>query len=225
MFFIIMPPSLTSHPCTHQHCLLKDAICPTCHRLTSSSPSLTHHGCPSPGNTLFCSTGRSGGRKTRYVLLSILFFFPYEPSSLEDSQSFSSGNAGSTHKIHSIASLAARQYYVSPYTSSSSLPRVPFHHSISSLVRVLICCLCQAELPFIDYNEVSTFHGSTLDIKTGYASTAITYILLLYLPDMPIVIMGHSMGGISPTLPKHLCHHQDVDASPTPSGTLQPLLV
>jgi glycosylphosphatidylinositol deacylase len=82
----------------------------------------------------------------------------------------------------------------------ASLPNVPFLHSTSSLVRFLVCYPCQAELPLVDYNEdLSAFHGSTLDVETAYASTAISYILSLYPPDTPIVVMGHSMGGVVAT--------------------------
>jgi hypothetical protein len=54
---------------------------------------------------------------------------------------------------------------------------MPFYHS-TSLVRFLVCYPCQAELPLVDYNEdLSTFHGSTLDVEMAYTSTAISYIL------------------------------------------------
>ena len=80
-----------------------------------------------------------------------------------------------------------------------SSPRVPFH-STSSLVHFLICCLRQTELPSVDYNEdLSTFHGSTLDVETAYTSTATLYILSLYPPDTSIVIMGYSMDGVVAT--------------------------
>ena len=72
---------------SHYH--RKDVACPTCHRLTSSSPSSTPLGRPSPNGTLFCSTVRSGGRINRCVLLSILSPYLYEPSSIGEYQSFS----------------------------------------------------------------------------------------------------------------------------------------
>ena len=55
-------------------------------------------------------------------------------------------------------------------------------------------------MPLVDYNEdLSAFHGPTLDVETAYASSAISYILSLYPPDTSIIVMGHSMGGIVAT--------------------------
>ena len=64
----------TPRPTLQPHCLLKDAVCPTCHHLTSSSPSSTRLGRLSPSVIRFCSKGRSGGRITRWVLPIILSF-------------------------------------------------------------------------------------------------------------------------------------------------------
>ena len=52
----------------------------------------------------------------------------------------------------------------------------------------------------VDYNEdLSAFHGPTLDVETAYASSAISYILSLYPPGTSIIVMGHSMGGVVAT--------------------------
>lgn len=49
----------------------------------------------------------------------------------------------------------------------------------------------------VEFNEdLSAFHGTTLDAQKAYTRRAIDYILSLYPPDTPIVIMGHSMGGV-----------------------------
>ena len=55
-------------------------------------------------------------------------------------------------------------------------------------------------MPSVDYNEdLSAFHGPTLDIETAYTSSAISYTLSLYPPDTRIIVMGNSMGGIVAT--------------------------
>jgi hypothetical protein len=66
-------------PSLQPHCLRKDAVCPTCHPLTSSSPSSTPLGRPLPSGTLFCFTGKSAGRITRCVFPSILSFILTNP--------------------------------------------------------------------------------------------------------------------------------------------------
>ncbi|KAH9047006.1 PGAP1-like protein-domain-containing protein [Lactarius deliciosus] len=115
----------------------------------------------------------------------------YREVGWEDNQSrgvpvlFIPGNAGSAHQIRSIASSAARQYYASPYTSSPEFT--------SRAIQPL-------DFFAVDYNEdLSAFHGPTLDVETAYASSAISYILSLYPPDTSIVVMGHSMGGVVAT--------------------------
>ncbi|KAI0296337.1 PGAP1-like protein-domain-containing protein [Multifurca ochricompacta] len=98
---------------------------------------------------------------------------------------FIPGNAGSSHQIRSIASSAARQYYTSPYVPSSEF--------ISQSIKPL-------DFFAVEYNEdLSAFHGPTLDVETAYASSAISYILSLYPKGTSIVVMGHSMGGIVAT--------------------------
>lgn len=49
----------------------------------------------------------------------------------------------------------------------------------------------------VEFNEdLSAFHGSTLESQISYASHSISYILSLYPPNTKIIVMGHSMGGI-----------------------------
>jgi GPI inositol-deacylase len=50
----------------------------------------------------------------------------------------------------------------------------------------------------VEYNEdLSAFHGPTLDSETAYAADAVRYILSLYPVGTEILILGHSMGGIA----------------------------
>ena len=52
----------------------------------------------------------------------------------------------------------------------------------------------------VEFNEdLSAFHGSTLDSQIAYTSSAISYILSLYPSNTKIIVMGHSMGGIVAT--------------------------
>jgi glycosylphosphatidylinositol deacylase len=52
----------------------------------------------------------------------------------------------------------------------------------------------------VEYNEdLSAFHGPTLDVEREYAARAISYILSLYPKGTPIIVMGHSMGGVVAT--------------------------
>jgi glycosylphosphatidylinositol deacylase len=52
----------------------------------------------------------------------------------------------------------------------------------------------------VNYNEdLSAFHGPTLDVEKEYATRAISYILSLYPRGTSIIIMAHSMGGVVAT--------------------------
>ncbi|KAI0275434.1 PGAP1-like protein-domain-containing protein [Gloeopeniophorella convolvens] len=98
---------------------------------------------------------------------------------------FIPGNAGSSHQIRSIASSAARQYYASPHSVSPDFA--------SRVLKPL-------DFFAVEYNEdLSAFHGPTLDAETAYASSAISYILSLYPSGTSIIVMAHSMGGIVAT--------------------------
>ena len=49
----------------------------------------------------------------------------------------------------------------------------------------------------MEFNEdLSAFHGSTLDSQIAYTSAAVAYVLSRYPPNTKIIVMGHSMGGI-----------------------------
>jgi len=100
---------------------------------------------------------------------------------------FIPGNAGSSHQVRSIASSATRQYFSSPYVIS------PDFSSRSPTSKPL-------DIFAVEFNEdLSAFHGPTLLSERAYASDAIRYILSLYPPNTPIVVMGHSMGGVVAT--------------------------
>ncbi|KAG8218976.1 PGAP1-like protein-domain-containing protein [Butyriboletus roseoflavus] len=95
---------------------------------------------------------------------------------------FIPGNAGSSHQVRSIASSAARQYFSSPFVVSHEFTRrgakpIDFYA--------------------VEFNEdLSAFHGATLDSQIAYTSAAVEYILSRYAPNTHIIIMGHSMGGV-----------------------------
>ncbi|KAF9006681.1 PGAP1-like protein-domain-containing protein [Cyathus striatus] len=95
---------------------------------------------------------------------------------------FIPGNAGSSHQVRSIASSATRQFYsqpglVSPEFSSRTLKPLDFFA--------------------VEFNEdLSAFHGPTLDLQTAYTKDALSYILSLYPTNTQIIIIGHSMGGV-----------------------------
>ena len=100
---------------------------------------------------------------------------------------FIPGNAGSSHQVRSIASSATRQYFSSPYVIS------PDFSSRSPASKPL-------DVFAVEFNEdLSAFHGPTLLSERTYVSDAIRYILSLYPPNTPIVVMGHSMGGVVAT--------------------------
>ena len=64
--------------------------------------------------------------------------------------------------------------------------------------------------PAVEFNEdLSAFHGSTLNAQTRYTSRAIDYILSLYPTGTSIVVMAHSMGGVVAT---SLLPHANVSA-------------
>ncbi|KAL1738629.1 PGAP1-like protein-domain-containing protein, partial [Schizophyllum fasciatum] len=104
---------------------------------------------------------------------------------------FIPGNAGSSHQVRSIASSAARQFYASPGAVSPEFK--------TRTTKPL-------DFFAVEFNEdLSAFHGPTVESETAYTSQAITYILHLYPPGTQIIVLGHSMGGIVATslLPRH----------------------
>ncbi|KAF7302057.1 GPI inositol-deacylase [Mycena indigotica] len=97
---------------------------------------------------------------------------------------FIPGNAGSWRQVRSIASSAARQYYHAP---SSAAPE--FRDRIRPL-----------DFYAVEFNEdLSAFHGPTIEAQITYTARAIDYILSLYPPGTQIIVMGHSMGGVVAT--------------------------
>lgn len=65
-------------------------------------------------------------------------------------------------------------------------------------------------LPTVEFNEdLSAFHGTTLDTQRQYTLRAIDYILSLYPAGTSISIMGHSMGGVVGT---SLLPHPNISA-------------
>ncbi|KAK1227266.1 hypothetical protein PQX77_009753 [Marasmius sp. AFHP31] len=98
---------------------------------------------------------------------------------------FIPGNAGSSKQVRSIASSAARQYFPQPFEVSQDL----FSRGINPL-----------DMFAVEFNEdLSAFHGPTLEAQTAYTAQAIQYILSHYPPKTRIIIIGHSMGGIVAT--------------------------
>ncbi|KAF8437202.1 PGAP1-like protein-domain-containing protein [Boletus edulis BED1] len=95
---------------------------------------------------------------------------------------FIPGNAGSSHQVRSIASSASRQYFSSPVVVS--------HEFTGRGAKPM-------DFYAVEFNEdLSAFHGSTLDSQIAYASAAVDYILSHYRPGTQIIVMGHSMGGV-----------------------------
>ncbi|KAH6914791.1 GPI inositol-deacylase [Coprinopsis sp. MPI-PUGE-AT-0042] len=100
---------------------------------------------------------------------------------------FIPGNAGSSHQARSIASSTARQYYGSPgHMSPEFISRTDTYRPL--------------DVYTVEFNEdLSAFHGTTLQSQIDYTSQAISYILSLYPPNTRVLVMGHSMGGIVAT--------------------------
>ncbi|EFI27764.1 GPI inositol-deacylase [Coprinopsis cinerea okayama7 len=100
---------------------------------------------------------------------------------------FIPGNAGSSHQVRSIASSAARQYYGSPrHISQEFASRVDVHRPL--------------DVYAVEFNEdLTAFHGTTLQSQIQYTTRAISYILSHYPPGTRILVLGHSMGGIVAT--------------------------
>ncbi|KAH9899517.1 GPI-inositol-deacylase [Cubamyces lactineus] len=98
---------------------------------------------------------------------------------------FIPGNAGSSHQVRSIASSAANQYFSAPYEVSPEFANKGYKG---------------LDFFAVEFNEdLSAFHGPTIDSETAYAARAIDYILSLYPPNTSILVLGHSMGGVVAT--------------------------
>lgn len=58
-------------------------------------------------------------------------------------------------------------------------------------------CVLLTSFLVAEFNEdLSAFHGSTIESQIWYTTRAVDYILSLYPVNTSIIIMGHSMGGI-----------------------------
>ncbi|KAG7447513.1 PGAP1-domain-containing protein [Guyanagaster necrorhizus] len=98
---------------------------------------------------------------------------------------FIPGNAGSSRQVRSISSSAVRQFYSSPHLLSQAFESTSFK---------------PLDFFAVEFNEdLSAFHGPTMESETAYTADAIAYILSMYPPNTPIIILGHSMGGIIAT--------------------------
>ncbi|KAH0587945.1 hypothetical protein H2248_006694 [Termitomyces sp. 'cryptogamus'] len=148
-------------------------------------------GHPLQRDTHSRSIERLGGNLTRciYDPLSILRKSIDVPVCIMKIQGtpvlFIPGNAGSSHQVRSIASSAARQFYASPYAVAPEFA--------SRELKAL-------DVFAVEFNEdLSAFHGPTLESQITYTSNAISYILSLYPPGTSVIVMGHSMGGVVAT--------------------------
>ncbi|KAJ7368736.1 PGAP1-like protein-domain-containing protein [Mycena albidolilacea] len=100
---------------------------------------------------------------------------------------FIPGNAGSSRQVRSIASSAVRQYYDAP-------------HSVAAEFKTRAAHLKPLDFFAVEFNEdLSAFHGPTLEAQTAYTARAIAYILSLYPSGTSVIVLGHSMGGIVAT--------------------------
>lgn len=115
---------------------------------------------------------------------------------------FIPGNAGSSHQVRSIASSATRQFYESPYVVSQAFAGKNAK-PLDFYAGKFVCLACtpapcvDARLCIVEFNEdLSAFHGPTLDSQISYSSRAIAYILAHYPACTQMIIIGHSMGGI-----------------------------
>jgi glycosylphosphatidylinositol deacylase len=78
-------------------------------------------------------------------------------------------------------------------------------------------------LSLVEFNEdLSAFHGSTIESQILYTSRAVDYILSLYPVNTSIIIMGHSMGGIVATSLLPSVHISTIITMSTPH-TLPPV--
>lgn len=98
---------------------------------------------------------------------------------------FIPGNAGSSRQVRSISSSAVRQFYSSPHRLSPEYEGTPFK---------------PLDFFAVEFNEdLSAFHGPTMESEAAYTANAIAYILSMYPPNTSIIILGHSMGGVIAT--------------------------
>lgn len=107
---------------------------------------------------------------------------------------FVPGNAGSYRQVRSVASETARRVdarRTSHQTSSPSSVPGDTRESAPGNAPVGIDWFA------LDFNEeLSAFHGGLLRRQTAFTSHALAKILETYPPGTPVVIAGHSMGGV-----------------------------
>lgn len=107
---------------------------------------------------------------------------------------FVPGNAGSYRQVRSVASETARRVdarRTSHQTSSPSSVPGDTRESAPGNAPVGIDWFA------LDFNEeLSAFHGGLLRRQTAFTSHALAKILETYPPATPVVIAGHSMGGV-----------------------------
>ncbi|KAK0190614.1 PGAP1-like protein-domain-containing protein [Armillaria mellea] len=111
----------------------------------------------------------------------------WESNTIHSSQPvlFIPGNAGSSRQVRSISSSAVRQFYSSPHRLSPKFEGTPFK---------------PLDFFAVEFNEdLSAFHGPTMESETAYTANAIAYILSMYPSNTSIIILGHSMGGVIAT--------------------------
>ena len=107
---------------------------------------------------------------------------------------FVPGNAGSYRQVRSVASETARRVdarRTSHQTSSPSSVPGDTRESAPGNAPVGIDWFA------LDFNEeLSAFHGGLLRRQTAFTSHALAKILETYPPGTPVIIAGHSMGGV-----------------------------
>ena len=107
---------------------------------------------------------------------------------------FVPGNAGSYRQVRSVASETARRVDARRTShQTSSPPSVPGDTRESAPGNAPVGIDWFA----LDFNEeLSAFHGGLLRRQTAFTSHALAKILETYPPGTPVVIAGHSMGGV-----------------------------
>ena len=106
---------------------------------------------------------------------------------------FVPGNAGSYRQVRSVASETARRVDARRTSHQTSSPSVPGDTRESAPGNAPVGIDWFA----LDFNEeLSAFHGGLLRRQTAFTSHALAKILETYPPGTPVVIAGHSMGGV-----------------------------
>ena len=107
---------------------------------------------------------------------------------------FVPGNAGSYRQVRSVASETARRVDARRTSHQTSSPP-----SVTGDTRESAPGNAPVGIDWfaLDFNEeLSAFHGGLLRRQTAFTSHALAKILETYPPGTPVVIAGHSMGGV-----------------------------